>query len=202
MDDQRIEKTVSELIDELNSSITYMDDHQIKSDDKLPSNFEILMSGINGQAGMTSLFSPNIDKLISKLFELIINGDYATIMQYQDEIRSISDFIFGKGSFQGPISTTILNSLQNTMTSYKYNNTKAYLGKTLGTYKKIRLIQKNLKKDGKNLSKQDQEKYREALYAIKQILKFASAVYKQRKLVNRKVYNGVHNIIHEEEEDN
>ena len=81
----------------------------------------------------------------------------------------------------------------------KYNTMIQYLWKTLGTYKKIRMIEKNLEHDGKSLPKDQKEKYDEAMYAIKQLLKVAAKIYKSRKLVNKKVYNGVHNIIHEEE---
>lgn len=198
-DEKTREPTISELIDSLNSSLDSINKYDVKPSDKLPSDFEILMSGINGQSGRNYLFSPTIDKLISNIFELIVNGDYSTIIKYQDTIKKISDYIFGKGSFQGPISTKILNSIQNTRTSMKYNTMKQYLGKTLGTYKKIRMIEKNLEHDGKSLPKDQKEKYDEAMYAIKQLLKVAARIYKSRKLVNKKVYNGVHNIIHEEE---
>lgn len=150
--------------------------------------------------GMESLFSPAIDKLLSKMFELIVNGDYESILTYEGQIKRISNAIFGEGSFQGPVSTRVLSNLQNTMGSYKYNTMKSCLGKTMTNLKKVRLIMKNLKKGEKGINdKEELQKYRDAIYAIKQVLKMAEKVYRNRKLVNQKVYRGIKNIIHEEE---
>lgn len=195
------EKTISELIDSLNSSIEDIRHHPIKTDKtKLPSDFEILTSGINGAQGLTLLFSPNVDKLIGKLFQMVIDGDYDDILRYQNQIKAVADLIFGEGSFEGQVSTRVLNSLQNTMSSYKYNTMKSYLGKTVTTLKKTRLIMKNLKKDSKGIQdKEELQKYRESIYAIKQVLKIAEKIYRNRKFINRKVCSGINNIVHEEE---
>lgn len=202
MDSQPKEKTIAELVDSINSSIEEMREEQIdpKKAKELPSDFEILISGVNGASGMESLFSPAIDKLLSKMFELIVNGDYESILTYEGQIKRVSNAIFGEGSFQGPVSTRILSNLQNTMGSYKYNTMKSCLGKTMTNLKKVRLIMKNLKKGEKGINdKEELQKYRDAIYAIKQVLKMAEKVYRNRKLVNQKVYRGIKNIIHEEE---
>jgi len=77
---------------------------------------------------------------------------------------------------------------------------KSALGKSMTKLKKIRMILKNLKNNSK-IFKNDDKKYKqylEAVYAIKQVLKFAAIIYKNRKIVNTKVFKGINNIVHED----
>lgn len=193
------EMTINELLDSINNSINDIRSHPTNGE--LPSNFQIMMSGIDGNKGLDFLYSSGADKLIDKLFELINTGDFEKILENEDKIKMITDNIFGKGSFQGPVSTRVLNSIQHSMSSYKYQTMKSFLGKTVTQLKKIRLVMKNLEREKKNIKdKEELQKYSEAIYAIKQVLKIAEKVYRYRRLVNKKVFNGINNIIHEENE--
>lgn len=193
------EQTINELLDSLTKSIEEIHAHPTKID-RVPSNFEIMVNGVNSLSGIQALFSPKIDDLIFSLFDKIQTGDYEAILKNKDKIKAVSSAIFGPGSFEGPISNTVLNSIQNTMSSIKYNNLKSCLGKSMTQLKKIRMILKNLKNAGK-MFKDDAEKYKQymdAVAAIKQVLKFAAVIYKNRRIINGKVFKGLNNIVHEE----
>lgn len=192
------EKTISELIDSLNNSIEDIRQHPTKSD-KMPSNLEIIARGVSDSKAIDFLFSKKMDGIIDGLFEKIQNGDFETIINNKEKIEKIVNTLFGEGSFQGPISTAILNNIQISVSSYRYQTMRSHLGKTVATMKKIKLMTKNLERGAKQFKgNEDQyKKYKDAVYAIKQVLKFVAVVYRNRKLINRKVYNGLNNIIHE-----
>lgn len=193
---------LSELITSLSNSMEDIRSHPVTvADEKdLPSNFEIMVRGINSADGIDTLFSSEMDTLISRMFEWVENGDYMKILENKEVIQSFTDAIFGKGSFQGPLSTSVLNNISATMQSYKYNSMKSHLGKSVTMLKKYNLLLKNLKRESKKYKddKKMYEDYKEAIYAIKQVLKFAARIYYNRKLINKKVYNGVHHIVHED----
>lgn len=192
------EKTIKELIDSLNESIKDIREHptEIK---ELPSNFEILVRGVSDSKALDFLFSTKLDKIIEGLFTQINSGNFEKIIENKDSLESLLNTMFGEGSFKGPVSTTVLNSIQASVQSQRYQTMKSCLGKSMVTLKKINLVMKNLRKS-KSLFKDDKEKlkkYKEAVYAIKQVLKFAARVYRNRKIINRKVFNGLNNIVHE-----
>lgn len=195
-------ESITELINTIGSAIDSIKNSTSdinKNSAKLPGTIEIMMTGINGETALTSIFSPQIDKLLTKLFDLVMSGDFEKILAYEDEITAISNAIFGEGSFKGPVSRRVLNSIQNTMTSYKYATTKSFLGKTMTNMKKMSLVMKNLKKEEKKIDNPEElEKYRKAVYAIKKVLKMAAKVYSARKEVNDQVLAGIKNIVHEE----
>ena len=192
------DKTLAELIDSLNNSIEDIRKHPTKVD-RIPSNLEIVVRGVTDSKAIDFLFSPKMDGIIDGLFEKIQTGDFEKILANTDQLKNIIEMLFGEGSFQGPISTAVLNNIQNSVSSYKYQTMKSYLGKTVATMKKIRLMTRNLEKGSKQFEndKEKLKKYKEAVYAIKQVLKFASIVYRNRKIINKKVYNGLNNIVHE-----
>lgn len=196
------DESITELINTIGSAIDSIKNSTSdinKNSAKLPGTIEIMMTGINGETALTSIFSPQIDKLLTKLFDLVMSGDFEKILAYEDEITAISNAIFGEGSFKGPVSRRVLNSIQNTMTSYKYATTKSFLGKTMTNMKKMSLVMKNLKKEEKKIDNPEElEKYRKAVYAIKKVLKMAAKVYSARKEVNDQVLAGIKNIVHEE----
>lgn len=192
------EKTITELLDSLNNSIEEIHRNPTKID-KMPSTLEILVRGVSDSSAIDFLFSPKMDGIINGLFEKIQSGDFTTILQNEEQLRNIADSLFGKGSFEGPISTAILNNIQNSVSSYKYQTMKSHLGKTVATMKKMKLLIKNLER-GKNQFKNNPEelkKYKESVYAIKQVLKFTAIVYRNRAIINKKVKNGLNNIVHE-----
>lgn len=194
-----VNSSISELIDSINNSMEDMRNHPIETK-KLPSNFEILIKGISNSNALETLFSPKVDALITSMFANIAEGDFTKILENKDVIENLMTSIFGEGSFQGPVSQTVLGSIQSTMTSYKYNTMRSYLGKTMTQIKKTKLVLKNLDKASSTFEKGSDEykKYKDAVYAIKKVLRFAAKVYRNRKIVNKKVFEGLNNIVHED----
>ena len=95
-----------------------------------------------------------------RMLAAIEKGDYQKILDQSDNIEKLLDSIFGKGSFQGPVSKTVMASLKSTVQSQKFNNMKTNLGKTVG---RLRLILKNLKKAQYNLKNPEEiKKYKQA----------------------------------------
>lgn len=193
------EQTINELLSSINKSIEDIREHPTKTDE-LPSNLEILVRGVSDSKAIDFLFSTKLDKVIENLFKKIESGDFEDLLSDTSELESIAEKIFGKGSFTGPISKSILNNIQGTLTSQKYNTMKSNLGKSLITLKRIKLIMKNLEK-GKQKFKDNPEnykKYKDAVYAIKSVLKFVERIYRNRRIINKKVFNGLNNIVHED----
>lgn len=192
------DKTIKELLDSLNNSIEDIRNHPTKID-RIPSNFEILIRGVNDSKGLETLFSPQIDTLINSLFNQIESGNFEKVLSNKDTLQSILDVIFGEGAFQGRISNAVLSNIQRSVESQRFQTMQQHMGKTMAVLKKKNLIIKNLEK-GKRAFKDNHEeykKYKDAVYAIKNVIKFAERIYRSRKLINKKVYNGLNNIVHE-----
>lgn len=194
-----MEETLNQLLDSLNNSMEEIRKHPTKTTE-LPSNFEIAVRGISNSKALDLLFSTKIDKLISGLFNQIENGDFDKLLSNTEAAEKFAETIFGNGSFKGPVSQTVLDSLQSTVQSYKYQTMKSNLGKTMTTLKKINLILKNLQKAGKKFdsNSEEYEKYKNAVYAIKRVIKFAARIYRNRKIINQKVWKGLNGIVYEE----
>ena len=192
------EKTISELLSSLNDSIEDIRNNPTQVD-RLPSNFEIMVGGASGETGIGTLFSPAIDAIIGGLFDKIQNMDFEYILNNVDKLKDIIEAILGPTAFKGPISNDILNNIQKTMTSEKYIMAKSWFGKTMTTLKKIRIIIRNLEKDEKKFKNNpiERKKYQDAVYAIKQVLKFVAIIYKNRQIINRRVVLGMRNIVYE-----
>lgn len=196
MEDNR---SLEELLRSINNSIQDIQEHPNETT-RIPSNMEIIIKGAMDNRAIDFLFSDKMDNIIKMLFACIETGNFDRILNNEQELQNLLDACFGKGSFQGPVSQTIITSVQASVQSRKYNEIKSYLGKTATALKKIKLVMKNLKKDAKRFPKKSEEykKCKEAIYAIKQVLKFTARVYHNRKLINRKVFDGLNNIVHED----
>lgn len=192
------EQTLNELITSLNSSIEDIRQHPTKVD-RIPSNFEIMVRGISSPSALDMLFSPKIDDLLNNLFKQIETGNFDKILSNQDSIEQLMNSLFGEGSFKGPVSQSVLNSISATVQSRRYQEMKSNLGKSMVALKKVNLVLKNLQKNKKQFKDKPEEykKYKEAVYAIKQVLKFAARIYRNRKIINKKVFDGLNNIVHE-----
>ena len=192
------EQTLNELITSLNSSIEDIRQHPTKVD-RIPSNFEIMVRGISSSSALDMLFSPKIDDLLNSLFKQIETGNFDKILSNQDSIEQLMNSLFGEGSFKGPVSQSVLNSISATVQSRRYQEMKSNLGKSMVTLKKSNLVLKNLQKNKKQFKDKPEEykKYKDAVYAIKQVLKFAARIYRNRKIINKKVFDGLNNIVHE-----
>ena len=192
------EQTLNELITSLNSSIEDIRQHPTKVD-RIPSNFEIMVRGISSSSALDMLFSPKIDDLLNSLFKQIETGNFDKILSNQDSIEQLMNSLFGEGSFKGPVSQSVLNSISATVQSRRYQEMKSNLGKSMVALKKSNLVLKNLQKNKKQFKDKPEEykKYKGAVYAIKQVLKFAARIYRNRKNNNKKVFDGLNNIVHE-----
>ena len=191
------EQTLNELTS-LNSSIEDIRQHPTKVD-RIPSNFEIMVRGISSPSALDMLFSPKIDDLLNNLFKQIETGNFDKILSNQDSIEKLLNSLFGEGSFKGPVSQSVLNSISATVQSRRYQEMRSNLGKSIVALKKVNLVLKNLQKNKKQFKDKPEEykKYKEAVYAIKQVLKFAARIYRNRKIINKKVFDGLNNIVHE-----
>lgn len=192
------EQTLNELITSLNSSIEDIRQHPTKVD-RIPSNFEIMVRGISSSSALDMLFSPKIDDLLNNLFKQIETGNFDKILSNQDSIEQLMNSLFGEGSFKGPVSQSVLNSISATVQSRRYQEMRSNLGKSIVALKKVNLVLKNLQKNKKQFKDKPEEykKYKDAVYAIKQVLKFAARIYRNRKIINKKVFDGLNNIVHE-----
>ena len=192
------EQTLNELITSLNSSIEDIRQHPTKVE-RIPSNFEIMVRGISSRSALDMLFSPKIDDLLNNLFKQIETGNFDKILSNQDSIEQLMNSLFGEGSFKGPVSQSVLNSISATVQSRRYQEMKSNLGKSMVALKKSNLVLKNLQKNKKQFKDKPEEykKYKDAVYAIKQVLKFAARIYRNRKIINKKVFDGLNNIVHE-----
>ena len=82
--------------------------------------------------------------------------------------------------------------------SYKYSTMKSKFGKAMTAMKKLNMILKNLNKEKRNIKNAEElKKYKEAVYAIKQVLKVAAKVYSSRKYVNQRVISGLNTFVHD-----
>ena len=141
-----------------------------------------------------------MDNILNTLFKNIETGNFEKIISNKDKIEELLDNCFGKGSFRGPVSQAVLTNIQASVQSKRYAEMKSNLGKAALVIRKLSFIMKNLKKGKKQFKRGSEEynKYKDAVYAIKQVLKFANRVYYNRRLINRKVWNGLNNIVHED----
>ena len=139
---------------------------------------------------------------MTSMFDAIQSGDIEKIMENEGIIKKMPlNFYLEKVLFKAQFQTVFLTSISNSMTSYKYNNIKSMLGKSMTQLKKMNFIIRNLERSGRSIKdKEELKKYKDAVYAIKRVLRLASKIYYNRKILNRRVYEGVKNIVNEEVE--
>lgn len=155
----------------------------------------IIISGIKDDDALKFLFSPTTEHVIEKLIDNILSGDFENLVTNIDIGKKMFDTAgVGDGLFKGVIGQSIIENIQQTMNAEKFRKMK-------NKFLKIRMVLKNLEKQKKLI--QDpvaKEKYEDAVYAIKQALKMIIKIYRNRKLINSRVINGLKNIVVESEE--
>jgi len=187
---QELEK----IMDDINDSISTIQNKKIEiKNEDLPSNLKLILGGVSDSRAIDFLFSNNIDKLLEKLFNLISSGNIEKILDNEEEIKNIfSNIGFGEGSFEGPVSKTIISNIKASIESAKFYKVKNNMEKVL-------VILKNLERQSRYFKDPEQKrKYNEAVYAIKQVIKFTAKIYKNRKIITSKVFSGLNNIVREE----
>lgn len=191
-------KKINELLDDVNGSIDEMRSKKIEvKDSELPSNLSLMIPGLSSSRAIDFLFSGNVDVLLDKLFNMVASGDIEKILQNEEKMKEVFQaFGFGEGSFEGPVSKSVIRSIQASTESAKFNKMKSNL-------RKAQLVIKNLERQARFLKdKEQRKKYEEAIYAIKKVLKIAAKIYKNRNLINKKVKRGLSNIVNEDIDPN
>lgn len=182
-------------LEDLNNSIEELQKQKNDSIDEkdIPSNFKIIMSGVSDSKALDFLFSSGLDKIVDKLFELITVGNFENLNNSLDQVNEIFEKLgLGEGSFEGPVSKTLVTNIQRSISSINFNKTKSNIKKCL-------LVIKNLKQQSKIIDdKEIKKKYLESVYALKRVLKLVAKIYKARKLIDEKVKRGLKNIIKEQ----
>jgi hypothetical protein len=187
-------KDIEKLIDEINKSAEELRGKKIEVKDKdLPSNLSLMFSGVSNTKALDFLFSSRLDTLLEKLMNLAMSGELLTniekFLSNEEEIKKLFDsFGFGEGSFEGPVSKTILDTVRDSMESTKYKQAKTDVEKVKIVYKKL-----SVKWFSFWNKPVERKKYEEAMRAIKTILKIVSQVYKNRV----KLLRGLGNIVTE-----
>jgi len=184
------------LEDEINNSISELKEKKIEiKDEDLPSTMRIMLSGISNSKALDFLFSTNIDKLLEKLFASVNSGNLDKIIDNEEEIKRIFISLgFGEGSFEGPISKAVLQNIKSSVESNKFLRIKSNFKKAIFVVKSLERQQKFIK------DSYLKKKHADAVYAIKNILRFISKIYKNRKIINSRVFNGLNNIVKEDYE--
>lgn len=190
--------SIKDYIDSLNNSIETIQANKIKFEDikpeDLPSDFKLMM-GPNAEDNkmLKFIFDTKLDRTIDNLLNKFLSGDFDAIDQYSDLIKKVFESVgIGEDAFTGPVSQTLLDTLSNSINSINFNTTKSKIRKCM-------LITKNLKQRAKTIdNKEMKKKYLEAVYALKQTLKFIAKVYKNRRILTNRVRRGLQIAIHED----
>ena len=190
--------SIKDYIDSLNNSIETIQANKVKFEDikpeDLPSDFKLMM-GPNAEDNkmLKFIFDTKLDRTIDNLLNKFLSGDFDAIDQYSDLIKKVFESVgIGEDAFTGPVSQTLLDTLSNSINSINFNTTKSKIRKCM-------LITKNLKQRAKSIdNKEMKKKYLEAVYALKQTLKFIAKVYKNRRILTNRVRRGLQIAIHED----
>lgn len=186
---------LDQMIDSINASIESMrntEKEEIKDSD-LPSNLQLMLSGVTNSRAIDFLFSTNLDKLMDKLLYMLESGEIEKILQNEEKMNTLFRSMgLGEGSFKGPVSKSILQNIQRSLDSKKFNTMTSKI-------QKIQLIMKNLKRQAKYLKDPElQKKYRDSVFAIEKVIKLIAKVYRNRRIISKRVIDGLANIVKED----
>jgi hypothetical protein len=190
-------KDIERLVAEINRSAQSIRNKKksIKNIDErdLPSNFSLMLSGVPGSKAFQTLFSTRLDVLMDNLMNIALSGDLMSniekFLSNEDELKKFLESLgFGEGSFEGPVSKTILDTLRNSIESMEYVKMDNDAKKVAFVYKKLRM------KWWSFWNKPDlRKKYEQAMRAITDILEVVAKVYRNRE----RIVKGLGNIVNE-----
>jgi hypothetical protein len=190
-------KEIERLIADINRSASEIRKKKVdvkNIDEKdLPSNFSLMLTGVPGGKALQTLFSTRLDVLMDNLMNLALSGDLMgnieKFLRNEDELKGFLDSLgFGKGSFEGPVSKTILDTVRNSIESMDYMRIDNDAKKVEFVYKKLTM------KWWRFWNKPElRKKYEQALRAIREILEIIARVYRNRERIVR----GFSNIVSE-----
>ena len=192
--------TINDYIDSINSDIEEIHsnaEYINKVDPKdLPSDFKLMMGNSAGNSKILQfIFDTRLDHVIDNLLNKIMYGNFDDLDKYSDIIKKVFNFVgIGEDTLSGPVSKILIANISNSVNSINFNSTKSKI-------KKCILVIRNLNKQAKVIEdKELRKKYKEAVYALKQTLRFISKVYKDRRIISNRVKRGLSIAIHEEYE--
>jgi hypothetical protein len=190
-------KDIERLVAEINRSAQSIRNKKksIKNIDErdLPSNFSLMLSGVPGSKAFQTLFSTRLDVLMDNLMNIALSGDLMSniekFLSNEDELKKFLESLgFGEGSFEGPVSKTILDTVRNSIESMEYVKMDNDAKKVAFVYKKLRM------KWWSFWNKPDlRKKYEQAMRAITDILEVVAKVYRNRE----RIVKGLGNIVNE-----
>jgi hypothetical protein len=190
-------KDIERLVAEINRSAQSIRNKKksIKDIDErdLPSNFSLMLSGVPGSKAFQTLFSTRLDVLMDNLMNIALSGDLMSniekFLSNEDELKKFLESLgFGEGSFEGPVSKTILDTVRNSIESMEYVKMDNDAKKVAFVYKKLRM------KWWSFWNKPDlRKKYEQAMRAITDILEVVAKVYRNRE----RIVKGLGNIVNE-----
>jgi hypothetical protein len=187
-------KEIEKMLAEINKNADQIRKKKIKvKDSDLPGNVRLMLTGLNSSKTLDFIFSSRLDVLLDKLMDLITTGELMSNVEKffsnEDEIKKLFGSMgFGEGSFEGPVSKTILSSIKDSMENPKYLTMKSDIDKVKYVYKKL-----NMKWWSFWNKPVERKKFEKAMDAIKQILLIINQVYKNRL----KIIEGLGNIVTE-----
>jgi hypothetical protein len=188
-------KEIERIVADINRSADSMRKNKKKfkdiKTDELPSNIRMMIPGISGSKALEVLFSTRIDVLLDNLLTMAMSGELVNnvekFLRNEEELKKFLDSLgFEKGSFEGPVSSTVLGTIRDSMNSPEYYSIDSDSKRVAFVYKKLRM------KWWSFWNKPDlRKKYERALEAIKQILLIVANVYKNRE----KILSGLGSIV-------
>ena len=195
-----IDESVEDLIRELNNTVEEIRSQPLPEKSTVGSTLDLMIAGIPDIGALTTLFSTKLDDIMSAIFKCIENGDIDKAIQSINKLVDLLGKIgIGKGSFSGPISKTVVNTVIDAIRSPKYSMIKSNISKSLTTYKRMNYVLKELKRKTKTFAtREERKKYKDAIFALKRALKITIKIYKNRKLVSDRVIRGLKNIVNED----
>jgi hypothetical protein len=130
---------------------------------------------------------------MDNLMNIALSGDLMSniekFLSNEDELKKFLESLgFGEGSFEGPVSKTILDTVRNSIESMEYVKMDNDAKKVAFVYKKLRM------KWWSFWNKPDlRKKYEQAMRAITDILEVVAKVYRNRE----RIVKGLGNIVNE-----
>ena len=107
-----MEKTIEEVVAELNSSIEEIRKRPARLSSETPEFLPISIPGISGAGAINFLFSPIVENLIDKAISLLSSSKLTNFLSDEKNIEKIfAKFGFGEGMFEGKISKAVIGSI-------------------------------------------------------------------------------------------
>jgi len=168
-----------------------------------PKPLKLNIEGISTSSALAFLFSPKVDEMVNAIVDIFMSGNYNGTLEKVKVLTAMFERMgIGKGVFNGPVGTTIINTIENTTKKFKSMKSTNKLKNLLTALKNKNALFKNLKDAGtKLLDPELRRKYEEAVLALESLCKMLIGIYQNRKYINDKVIKGLHNIMTEEEDN-